>query len=82
VPLILVSRPYPIHLIVASIVGSLDISSRIVPIQSKINQTFKRILEAHLKAREMWQVLRQAKIKGKLDESTILKWLPPWKESL
>jgi hypothetical protein len=29
------------------------------------------LLEAHLKAKEMWQALRQAKIKGKLDASTI-----------
>jgi hypothetical protein len=82
VPLILVSPPYPVHPTAASTVGSLDTSSRTVPIQNKINPISKRLLEAHLKAREMWQALRQAKIKGKLDESTILKWLPPRKESL
>jgi hypothetical protein len=57
--------------------GSPDISSRTIPIQNKINPISIRLLEAYLKAREMWQSLRQAKIKGKLDESTILNWLPP-----
>jgi hypothetical protein len=33
--------------------------------QNKSN--FRRLLEAHLKAREMWQALRHAKVKGKLD---------------
>ena len=82
VPVVLISWPYPVHLIVALTVGSLDTSSRTVPIQNKINPIFKRLLETHLKAREMWQTLRGAKIKGRLDESTILKWLPPRKESL
>jgi hypothetical protein len=68
---------FPVHLTSASAVGSLDISSRTVPIQSKINPISKRLLEAHLKARKMWQALRKAKIKGKLDGSTILNWLPP-----
>jgi hypothetical protein len=47
-------------------VGSLDISLRTAPIQSKINQTSKRLLEAHLKAKEMWQTLRQEKVKRKI----------------
>jgi hypothetical protein len=47
------SRPYPVHLTVASTVRSLDTSSKTVPIQSKINLISNRLLEAHLKAREM-----------------------------
>jgi hypothetical protein len=39
------------------------------PKQNKSN--FQKLLEAHLKAREMWQALRQTKVKGKLDKSTI-----------
>jgi hypothetical protein len=71
--LVLVSQPYPVHLIVALTLGSLDTSLRIVPIQSKINPIFNRLPEAHLKAREMWQALRQVEMQGKLDVSTILK---------
>jgi hypothetical protein len=54
----------------ALIVGSLDTLSRIVPIQSKINQILNRLLGTRLKAREMWPTLQRAKIQGKLGEST------------
>jgi hypothetical protein len=66
----------------ALIVGCLDTSSRTVPIQSRINQIFNRLLGTHLKAREMWPTLQRAKIQGKLDEFTTLKWRPAQKENL
>jgi hypothetical protein len=53
VPLLLVSPPYLVPLMAALIVGSLDTSSRTVPIQSRINPIFHRLLGTCLKAREM-----------------------------
>jgi hypothetical protein len=50
----------------ASTVGSLDTSSKTVPIQSRINLIFNKLLGARLKAREMWPTLQRAKIQGKL----------------
>jgi hypothetical protein len=52
------------------------------PYPKQIKSNFQQTSEAHLKAREMWQALREVKIQGKLDMSTILKCLPPRKESL
>jgi hypothetical protein len=81
VPLVLVSPPYAVHQMAASNVGSLDTSSRTVPIQSRINLISSRLLGARLKARELWPTLQRAKLQGKLGESTTLKWLPPRKEN-
>jgi hypothetical protein len=53
VPLVLVSPPYPVQLMAALNVGSLDTSSRTVLIQSRINLIFNRLLGASIKAREM-----------------------------
>ena len=52
------------------------------PYPKQIKSNFQQTSEAHLNAREMWQALREVKIQGKLDMSTILKCLPPRKESL
>ena len=58
VPLVLVSPPYPVPLMVALIVGSLDNSSRTIPIQSRMNQILNILLGTHLKAKEMWPTVQ------------------------
>jgi hypothetical protein len=75
VPPVLIFQLHLACLTTASTVESLDISSKIVLILSKISQTFKILLEILLKAREIWQTIRQARVKRGLDEFTILKWL-------
>jgi hypothetical protein len=51
VPLVLVSLPFPVPLVVASIVESPSISSRTANIRSKTNPTFSRLLGTQIKER-------------------------------
>jgi hypothetical protein len=71
VPLVLVSLPFPVPPVVASIVESPDISSRTARIQSKINPTFSRPLGTQVKERGTRPILQQARISRKLDGSII-----------
>jgi hypothetical protein len=62
VPLVLVSLPFPVPPVVASIVESLYISSRTAHIRSKTNPTFSRLLGTQIKERGPRPSLQQAKI--------------------
>jgi hypothetical protein len=75
VPLVLVSLPFLVPPVVASIVESPDISSRTAHIRSKTNPTFSRLLGTRIKERGTRPTLLRAKISRKLDESIIPRWL-------
>ena len=75
VPLVLVSLLFLVPPVVASTVGSPDISSRTAHTRSKINPTFSRLLGTQVKQRETWLTLQRARISRKLDRSIIPRWL-------
>jgi hypothetical protein len=62
VPLVLVSLPFPVPRLVASIVASLDISSKTAHIRSRTNRTFNRLPRTQIKERETRPILQRVKI--------------------
>jgi hypothetical protein len=75
VPLVLVSLPFPVLPLVASIMESPDTSSRTSHTQSKIKPIFNRILGTQTKEKGTQPTLQRARISRKLDESIIPRWL-------
>jgi hypothetical protein len=74
VPLVLVSLHSRVHLLVASIVGSLDISSKTTYIQRRTTPIISKTQGIPAKARETRQKMQRAIIWRKLGESIIHKW--------
>jgi hypothetical protein len=62
VPLVLVSPPSRVLQPVASIVGSLDISSKTAHIRSRTSPIISRTREVQAKARETRQIMQRARI--------------------
>ena len=62
VPLVLVSLPFPVPPVVASIVESPGILSRTAHIQSKTNPTFSKLLGTQIKERGTRPIFLRAKI--------------------
>jgi hypothetical protein len=62
VPLVLVSLPFPVPRVAASIVTSSDISSKTAPTRSRTNQTFNRLPGTQIKERETQPTLQRAEI--------------------
>ena len=75
VPLVLVSLLSPVLPLVASIVESLDTSSRIAHTQSKIKPISNRTLGTPTKEREIRLILQRARTSRKQDKFIIPRWL-------
>jgi hypothetical protein len=76
VPLALVSLLFQAHPPAASTVESPSISLRTVHTRGRIKQIINKALEV---PREMRQPVPRARIQGKQDGFTTLKWSPQWK---